>query len=681
MKLRGILLLAFFNIGVGVYAQQRASTFPVFNYNGKPVILLSPDYGKITLFRAVGDTLKGYTPVALPKKVGTFQQFKKLVDLNTIESLKAQFKLSTDDALWAYIQTHNDVKSYGLAILSPAFLQAMGVALVDSVGPLNNGVSVYYKLNATGAKATSAMGIYTVGSKAVFDKAHLTYKQLKTGTIIAQWRYKITDPGNIPLLLSVYRNDETGGFSELPDKFISTKRADSMIFNIKVPARQLSVNKIFIRPTDIFGNQSVVPSDTVSLDAPLLSKLPLVGKVAAQRTVDGIVLEWPVIEQHGGAMGIEIQRSEKMLNGYKVIDTVAPDKKTYLDTKVKPMVTYYYRMRTIRDKHTPSDEFSNSAMAFYVDQTKPDAPYGVQAKGTAKGVLVHWQPVVNAGGYYVYRSDKLVDDKPQTISKLLTDTATSFLDLNGQHSSRKDYYYTVKAINKSGIEGNYSTPTPARFLVGKDQITTPAGIRISQRAQVMHLEWDDVKLKDVYIVGYVLYRRKVDAGNPVVNSTALSQPADKMAAQLKFIQISPEKPIVAPYFDDKKTDDGAYEYAVASIDAFGKQSPLSRPTSSVFLMVPHQSLKAPAKLYARTVETGVELTWVPNGDDASISYAIYRRGINEKTLKRIALSAPSGNNKYIDQTTSKESLYVYEIKAFKNNVESKDSVQQTIRTE
>lgn len=679
MKINRILVVILLMTGKQVFAQYANSTIPVYNYRGNPMILFSQDNKTtVQLSRAIGDTIKGFTPLQVPQMAATMQQFRLIAGSILTDTLKRRLKLATDAALWNHLKANHDFKSYGYLALNGGFLKAMGVALNDSIGTQPTGTTVYYKLKVSGTVKTTFTGTYIVGEPARFEKPKLKLRKLQDGVISLKWAYKPIFREHVPLFAGVYYYTADGGFQALPSKITSTITADSVFFTYVTKARPLRLNKFFIRPADLFGNESVVPSDTATLTVAYTGHLPVVEGLMAHSSVKGITLEWKHMEENTGAIGIEVQRSLSMATGYKVIDTVAATATLYTDDKVKTAVPYYYRLRSVRDKDTKNDQVSSYTTAVYMDKGKPDAPYAPKAIATAKGIRVAWKKVANADGYYVYRSLTSDDTKPETISHLLADTATSFLDNAANRSSRTDYYYTVKAISKSGIESDFSAPATSRFVNGKDFIAAPAGLRLSVKGKIIHVEWQENKNPDAYVVGYAIYKRKTSANNPPLTDAA-SQPATTTAKQLYFTRVDQSKiGLKATYYDDKQANDGAYEYAVATVDAFSKQSPLSAIASTAFF-AKNAIVRPPSKMFARYIVDAVELKWEPSDESTAVTYAIYRRAVEDKDMVKLALST-AGDNTYLDKTALKQKLYVYQLKAVKDNLESKEGIEKTVRT-
>lgn len=91
------------------------------------------------------------------------------------------------------------------------------------------------------------------------------------------------------------------------------------------------------------------------------------------------------------------------------------------------------------------------------DPNPPATPAGLTASGTEKGITLKWNAISRAASYSVYRS---VNN--DFYKKIDTVTTAGYVDTTAK--SGTTYYYKIRAINGSGIQGNASRAVSARYV-------------------------------------------------------------------------------------------------------------------------------------------------------------------------------------------------------------------------
>ena len=132
-----------------------------------------------------------------------------------------------------------------------------------------------------------------------------------------------------------------------------------------------------------------------------------------------------------------------------LIGEVSSSKLTYLDSGLKPGVTYYYKVNAVDSDGIESD---TKIIKSFETKPLPTAPNGIKVKQLNNGsVLISWdRGSEDTVSYEVFRRYYLV------ISKKIADTTTTqYIDSNVSRDTT--YYYWVKSVDKYG---QVSTSSP-----------------------------------------------------------------------------------------------------------------------------------------------------------------------------------------------------------------------------
>jgi len=120
---------------------------------------------------------------------------------------------------------------------------------------------------------------------------------------------------------------------------------------------------------------------------------------------------------------------------------------------------------------------------------KLDAPTNLKAEAYDGVIITHWDPVINAKGYDVYRRNT----KTNVTVKLATATTNLYyidaVDWNNQLIDKQDYQYTI--VSLSG-KNNVDTGVPG----GTEMIVQNSASKIIKKAQIPALSAYTVKLTD-----------------------------------------------------------------------------------------------------------------------------------------------------------------------------------------
>src|SRR5450432_1961285 len=473
-------------------AQGGQNQLPLFNSASGPVLLFGGSSinsaGKdskgmhYTLSRSEvnGNAIKS---LALPGMVKNYAAFKKMVGASFVAQLVHQLKLRSEDALWVYLQQHSDLSAYAMASFNIPFRVAMGAAYVDGEVKGQKGKNFTYKIAVDGGQASGTglapngfAGTVTIGEAPDLAPPVLSKAKATDSLVSITWKSRLRR--DIPFFAEVYRQSGgRGDFYKLPARILAKRKGDSVTYLFTERVNSNSAYRYYIRPADLLDNTGAFNSDTANLVAANFLRLPLLSGLKAKDTLNAILLSWQPLAVNPLITGIEIQRSRDSRGDYVVIDTVSALTHGYLDRRLLPHIGYYYRLCVLHaGKQLQSEKFYSSVSA---GQQKtdhiPDAPYGIVAQTTSKGVAVAWRPISDPDlfAYFVYRGTSL-QGKMQVISPALTDTV--FMDTASNLSSHTSYVYAVKAVSNGNKESSFSAKVAAHLPKGRERPVTPGGI-------------------------------------------------------------------------------------------------------------------------------------------------------------------------------------------------------------
>jgi fibronectin type 3 domain-containing protein len=170
----------------------------------------------------------------------------------------------------------------------------------------------------------------------------------------------------------------------------------------------------------------------------------------------------------------------------------------------------------------------------------------------------------------------------------------------------------------------------------------PAFLKTYFQDGVINLAWQDVKLRDVMVKGYLV--SKTEKGK------------DKWTNIFGADSVFP-----GSHFEDRNFEEGrSYEYKVQTVDEFcgkSKNAAINEVSIASSKVIPPSGLKA------ISIPDGVELEWA-FGDTSISQYKIYRYQRCQKA-ESIGTTKFSVRN-YLDKTAKKGQLYFYYLTSLDN---------------
>ncbi|NPA73073.1 MAG: fibronectin type III domain-containing protein [Epsilonproteobacteria bacterium] len=394
----------------------------------------------------------------------------------------------------------------------------------------------------------------------------------------------------------------------------------------------------------VSGCQNITPTPQKVVIDP---SMPTVKDIKILTDMTEVAFEWKPV-YNDAIKGYYIYRSDPLKKDGKLHKIATIDDRYvshYVDTKLVPGTTYFYKMSTFSDKYRESEP-SEIVEA----KTMPllsSVPFIKAISGLPHRIKIIWRPDPNprVAKYIIQRND-LTDLK-------WTDIAIIDGRLNAEYIDKdlpdnKTYRYRVKVETYDGI-----VSTPSQVVEGSTKPLPPmvTGLRASRDLpKRIELRWDKNPRKD--IAYYKVYR----AVTPYLFYSYLAKTKDTK-------------------FDDLIGKDGvARYYKVTAVDDQGLESPKQEnPVMGTTLSIPKTPIIKNVVLRGSTVV----ISWEP-GDDRAVKYTVIKRvgsGFDTKTTKYINIY----KNSYVDVDIVPGMSYKYSIIAIdKYGIESEPSEEISI---
>ena len=384
---------------------------------------------------------------------------------------------------------------------------------------------------------------------------------------------------------------------------------------------------------DVYSGDTVVASDTCSVDLEKSTRLPIVWQVKAHMFKWGVGLKWEGYEAY---TSFNIYRRGLMDEAFTQINTAPVQVQSsvnsdgsisvapyfYTDTTIKEHQVFYYQIRGVDffgDEGPTSVEVVGKVKKDYlpVPLSRPKLDAGETA------IKVTWQAADNKKvvGYNLYRSLKYEGGYQQLNAELLTQLnytdSNVVVDIN--------YFYYVTAVNDGGYE---SIPSLAVLGFAKD--ATPPAVVAQLNVNVVeaniNLSW--TKVDDADLRGYRVYRTM-------------------KPESLDWVLLTGQ-PTVEIAFTDALTKNLSrypYYYRITAVDTHHNES---APSVVVKAQLPDVTAPQTPILRAHTMKNEqVVLNWQPVTVYDIAGYNVYRsQGTVTQKLTTTLLPLPT----FVDQT-------------------------------
>jgi len=566
-------------------------------------------------------------------------------------------QLKTDNMQNAYEVIRNYGRdTLGLLIISPELQKILGMLYTDTTW--KPGDQVTYHFDRTNELGTQ-QNLYSEsldGSLPEYStKFKLSRYNIFEDNVTGEWEAEIVEKEEIPMFAQLYSRKNNEENFTLNTRIFTSQKSTKIASVYHSEDMEPNGNLAwYIRTIDAAGNLGK-PSDTLYAINFNKNKIAPIENLKVTDTLNSLLVTWKPLPRKAYYTAIQILKSRKLGEDYVVLDTIAPTKSSFMDKQVIPGSSYFYKVRPLLFDLPGVEPMVFTEVSGYKEVNEellPSTPQGLQAVNKDGKIELSWlpNPELNIFGYYVLRGTSLnnmkVIDGP--IKRHHYTDSTFSKSYSGQ------YTYALQVLNN----GQKMSDTSAAVSVSIRQATillSPGGVHARRVPEGISLEWENTRIKDNSIIGYILYRR------------------EKGEEQYQLLS---NKPISLPaYVDSNTLPEKIYEYAVSSIDTWGNQSILSP-----FVGISANSddfLKPPSSISLRNLQSGIEVSWAKPYDVSTREYVIYRTTIKNNKFEKIATVNPS--TPYVDKSVQGNTLYKYAVSVKGNNTEGLKSTEQLIR--
>ena len=604
------------------------------------------------------------------RRPNTLQDLRRVVTADYLELLKKATKQATDEDLVRFVQTHTIPDSYGLLGSTMDLQLVLGNVYIDS--DVTAGSVYYYRIfrvDRAGQRTPWSEGITVAGAEnsglkqlqvrglqvsAIDSVVQMSWvlplsqfaalppskPQTKVNfsdpAFIKSLSAFITTPESVKGVLMVYNGTEW----KQSEILMPTRNAagDSLLFYWSKPCLPEDVVRAFIVPQDIVANPGT-PSDTLTAVAISSQRLVLIYGANAQDTTDAVRVSWSRLPAKPYYTGIEITRDNGSDSTFSVVAQLTPQDSVYYDYKVRPGVSFTYRVRPVfiplqgLEQPIPAE-----AVGSCTKFSKPLPVSELRVSNEGRHIRVNWTGTDSPSlyGYYVYRGTSKTD--LSVISPTIALGATTYLDTVEALSGRTEYFYSVMATNVRQDTSLLVAPVGIRPLRAIET-TYPRNVEVSLVNKAAWLSWNDVRQEDNILTGFILQKQTRPNGpfSPI-SASVLTEPS---------------------YIDTTLRAGQTVWYRIGAITAFGDTTAFSEPAE---LSVPRPAPDPVFTFYVRNITEGVEVSWPGVSNGLREKYGIYRREAESDDFTKIGEVDQRGTL-YVDTKVQNGAKYVYSVTA------------------
>lgn len=620
--------------------------------SSKKVSQRFPSKGEaIEIYRAENQSAS-FKKIATVEFPASAKEMQQRLGGEALQVLLNQLKVkSAEEAYNVLLRSSMD--TLGFLAFSLPVLEAMGLAYIDPAW--KSGKAFVYRFD----KITSGAKLENVYTETANEKpvAYTTRYSLQRhsttdSSVTGIWQ---AAAGTAPLFAQVFkRSGNQGRFLPIASVALTYTVKGQTYIQYGEQVAPGSMNAYYICATDWAGNLGPA-SDTLHSLSVNVNSVASITNLHTTDTLNGILLQWDALPRKAIYSAIQIEKSRQAGSNFVVLDTIPASETKYLDRRILPHVSYYYRVRPLIYK-LPGKDLLPAAEAIGIKSNNktipaPPAPSGVRTSLAGKSIRISWDQslALDIFAYYVLRgtSAKNLD----VISGPVRDTF--YIDSLFPPNSAGQLVYAVQAMALNQAVSD--TSLPASIMVRQPVVLpSPGGVQARQGADGIYLQWDHSHFGENDIVGYLIYRRK--------------------EGDRYFKPVSSEM-VTTPFYTDNMTESGSYEYGITCLDAWGNQSILSPlalvKTANTVLLIP------PAQISLRNLALGIAVSWPIPYESNGLQYVVYRKTITEKEFKKIG-SVPASQS-FVDRAAQKNVLYEYCIAVIAEGREGDKSNSFSIR--
>ena len=609
----------------------------------------NPLYDKftsVTIQRAVNND--NFKEIGKLKAAATPEEFEKLISKDALLSIAGLKKLSSKQEAWQYVQSHPEIKDYGILALELNLGVALGAYFLDKdLAGIPAGSLVKYKIIVSdGREGGELTASINITQTAALQKPVLIAKAESDSVISMEWTALSSKSPDVMFGNIYVKTGNPAEFKFLQRVFANKdERGDTVRFkliHIVTPGIQF---QYYIKPATM-AMQEGMASDTVIATSLNFSTLDQPLDLRAKDTTNGIFLTWKLTQNTNARKSIIIERTANMEKPFITIATLPASALSFTDFSVQPSFTYYYRVRIATIANTVLPPSSHVSNKHRFETFTPEPPRHVKASLDKNGVRITWSKVNNpdVAGYFVTRNNG-IDTIYEPVSLLVKDT---FLLDTSQLYGRNNYTWAVRVFTFSdkNSEPAYSSSISVNNTI---KPIAPFGGRSYAQPGLVHLSWDDTKKSDLYVSGYRIYRKS----GASKTGTEVTGESFRKAGFEQVAETSENT------YTDKNNKAGEWQYAVTSLDVFGKESDVGF-VQSVNVKAPYIAI--PEQFSVRKTSKGISIEWDIVKQDGVKTYTIYKRSATETTAVKLT-TVDISKGVYVDINVKSGTLYYYSLSA------------------
>lgn len=360
--------------------------------------------------------------------------------------------------------------------------------------------------------------------------------------------------------------------------------------------------------------------------------------VQARDSINSIILTWDKLATQPYYTGIEISKGWNEEEP-ALIATLPATATTFIDNQVFPagrLFTYYVRPLFIKlnglEQEVPAMVI-HSCTTF----SKPAVPYNLQVKTEGELVKLSWEGSEDPAfhSYHVLRGTS-----PQDLTLISPNVyEKQFSDSLSYLSGKETYYYVVMAMNVTQDTSGYSSYVsyvPEKRI----DIISPPHLAYEIVNGTAYLSWDDVKLNDNFIAGYIL-QKKTENGNFSTIHSGIWE-------SNQYIDQS---------FEVGKTS----HYRVASVSIKGDTASYSMKMTAGGPL-PEMGLEPVNGVQLTNLSNSIRVTWPGVTNQVVSKYRVYKKLPTEHNFTLLKEILP-GTFETEDENVSNRQIYVYAVTA------------------
>lgn len=609
---------------------------------------------KIVIYRQSSqEKYKKIGETGFPKSAA--EMGKKLGDL--VDNLHHEFNTTSEAQLYSVLTTL-PLDSMGILFTDYDISKALGFIYFDE--SFKAGQSYDYRIERQD-RSKNIITEFNAVTEGVLPE-YPGYLQLKESYVtdsvtLATWAMPNNDEGLRSLFVysDVYRQTDAGFEAYKRIRLSENENRDTVLVSLSDELEPGKTYAYYLQIRDWAGNKGV-PSDTLFALAYDRHNLRSVEELLATPQDESIILRWKALPSEAVYTGIEIQKSRNYDSAYVVLDTIPSTAVEFLDTRVLKGSTYHYRVRPLYMLQTDEPIIyseTSATIAYTENNPVPQAPQGVAANSTDKGIQISWwtSDELDIFGYYVLRG--MSKDNMEIASGLIEDIR--YIDTLVTPGYSGQILYAVQAVNYNQQLGDTSDIVVVDVRQ-RAYVTAPAGLSARKVGEGVSLSWNNVKEVDDNVMAYAVFRKEAGEGH-------------------EFTVIH-EQPLTFPdYIDPTYDREKSYEYAVASIDAWGNFSNLS-PIARLDLTEEYE-LTPPLEIRLRNLGSGIEVSWPISLTSKKGMYAIYRK--EEGKSEFVKAGEVPNTDVFVDRNVEKGKAYEYRVMSLWNGKESEPSISRELR--